>query len=91
MEKKQTAIHWIIEALSLHLTDVQKVQFEGLFQQAIGMEKEQMEASYSEGLKRMSYIRSLVDGLMVPDDNPVPDDFETFYKNKYGDNQTSND
>lgn len=90
MENKQTAVEWLQKALSLHLNDVQKVQFEGLFQQAIGMEKDQMEECYTEGLKRMSYIRSLVDGLMIPDENPVPDDFDTFYKNKYGRETDSN-
>lgn len=40
--KKQTAVEWLQEALSLHLSDEQKVQFEGLFQQAIEMEKEQI-------------------------------------------------
>jgi hypothetical protein len=42
MEKKKTATQWIIEALSLHLIPDQKVQFEGLFQQALEMEKDQI-------------------------------------------------
>ena len=42
MENKQTAVRWLQEALSLHLSDEQKVQFEGLFQQALEMEKDQI-------------------------------------------------
>lgn len=42
MENKQTAVEWLQEALSLHLTHEQKVQFEGLFQQAIEMERDQI-------------------------------------------------
>jgi hypothetical protein len=42
MEKTQTAVRWLQEALSLHLSDEQKVQFEGLFQQAMEMEKDQI-------------------------------------------------
>lgn len=40
--KQQTAIQWLQEALSLHFTFDQKVQFEGLFQQAKEMEKDQI-------------------------------------------------
>ena len=42
MESKQTAVMWLQEALNLHLTHDQKVQFEGLFQQAIEMERDQI-------------------------------------------------
>jgi aminoglycoside phosphotransferase family enzyme len=42
MEKNQTAVRWLQEALSLHLSDEQKVQFEGLFQQAVEVEKDQI-------------------------------------------------
>jgi hypothetical protein len=38
---KQTAVEWLQEALSIHLTFEQQMQFEGLFQQAKEMEKEQ--------------------------------------------------
>ena len=40
--KQQTAVEWLQEALSLHLTFEQKVQFEGLFQQAKEMERDQI-------------------------------------------------
>ena len=37
--KKQTAVQWLQESLLLHLTFQQEMQFEGLFQQALEMEK----------------------------------------------------
>ena len=40
--KTQTAVEWLQEALSLHLSFDQKVQFEGLFQQAKEMERDQI-------------------------------------------------
>jgi len=39
---KQTAVEFLQECLSIHLSHQQQVQFEGLFQQAKEMEKEQM-------------------------------------------------
>ena len=39
---KQTAVEWLQECLNLHLTHEQKMQFEGLFQQAKEMEKQQI-------------------------------------------------
>jgi hypothetical protein len=42
LENNQTAVMWLQKALSLHLTNEQKVQFEGLFQQALGMERDQI-------------------------------------------------
>jgi hypothetical protein len=38
---KQTAVGFLQEALSIHLTFEQQMQFEGLFQQAKEMEEEQ--------------------------------------------------
>ena len=38
---KQTAVEFLQECLSSHLTHEQQMQFEGLFQQAKEMEKEQ--------------------------------------------------
>lgn len=60
----QTAIEWLQEALSLHLTFDQKVQFEGLFQQAKEMEKDQIlyahEAAYiNMNLSFRGYERSV--------------------------------
>jgi hypothetical protein len=42
MENKQTAVEWLQEAVSLHLTLEQRFQFEGLFQQCLEMEREQI-------------------------------------------------
>ena len=39
---KQTSIEWLIECLNIHLTEEQKTQFEGLFQQAKQMHKEEI-------------------------------------------------
>lgn len=39
---KQTAVEWLQECLSSHLTHEQQMQFEGLYQQALSMEKEQI-------------------------------------------------
>jgi hypothetical protein len=46
---KQTAVEWLQECLSIHITDDQKMQFEGLFQQAKAMEKEQIVNTYRDG------------------------------------------
>ena len=45
--KKQTAVQWLQK--SLHLTFEQKMQFEGLFQQALEIEKQQIEDAYKKG------------------------------------------
>jgi hypothetical protein len=39
---KQTAIEWLQECLNIHLTYEQQIQFEGFFQQAKEIEKEQI-------------------------------------------------
>jgi hypothetical protein len=46
-----TAVIWLQKALELHLTEEQKQQFEGLFQQAIDMEREQITNAYLDGNK----------------------------------------
>lgn len=49
--KKQTAVQWLQK--SLHLTFEQEMKFEGLFQQALEMEKQQIfdayDAAYMNG------------------------------------------
>jgi hypothetical protein len=47
---KQTSIEWLKECLSIHLTDEQKQQFEGLFQQAKAMEKELIKDAFNSGM-----------------------------------------
>jgi hypothetical protein len=49
MTTKQTAVEWLQECLSIHLSHQQQMQFEGLFQQAKAMEKEQMKDAYVTG------------------------------------------
>jgi hypothetical protein len=44
-----TAVKWLQEALSIHLTFEQQMQFEGLFQQAKEMEKQQIIDAFNEG------------------------------------------
>ena len=39
---KQTAVQFLYKFVQLKLTDEQQAQFEGLFQQALEMEKEQL-------------------------------------------------
>jgi hypothetical protein len=39
---KQTAVEWLVTHINLGLTYEQEVIFEGLFERAKGMEKEQM-------------------------------------------------
>jgi len=51
--KKQimkTAVEFLQEALFLHLTLDQQFQFEGLFQQALEFEKEQIIKAYQQGV-----------------------------------------
>ncbi len=43
MMEKQTAVLFLYEFVQLKLTDEQQAQFEGLFQQALEMEKKQIE------------------------------------------------
>ena len=40
--KKQTAVQWLQDSLDIHFSFEQQMQFEGLFQQALEMEKEQI-------------------------------------------------
>ena len=46
-----TAVEFLQEALYLHLTLDQQMQFEGLFQQALEMEKQQIMDAYWDGGK----------------------------------------
>ena len=46
---KQTAVEWLQECLNLHLTHDQKMQYEGLFQQAKEMEKQQIMDAWDDG------------------------------------------
>lgn len=46
---KQTAVQFLYEFVQLKLTYSQQAQFEGLFQQALEMEKEQIKNAYVYG------------------------------------------
>ena len=46
---KQTAVEFLQECLSIHLSHQQQMQFEGLFQQAKEMEKEQIVSAHING------------------------------------------
>ena len=46
---KQSSIEFLQECLSIHLTHEQKIQFDGLFQQAIAMHKEEIKNAYNSG------------------------------------------
>jgi NAD(P)H-dependent flavin oxidoreductase YrpB (nitropropane dioxygenase family) len=50
MSNKQTAVQWLQECLSLHLTHEQQMQFEGLFQQANDMARHQVMEGHIIGL-----------------------------------------
>jgi hypothetical protein len=49
MPKKMTAIEYVQRVIYIHLTHEEQMQFEGLFQQAKAMEKEQIIETYNEG------------------------------------------
>ena len=46
---KQSSVEWLIECLNIHLTEEQKTQFEGLFQQSKQMHKKEIESAYFFG------------------------------------------
>lgn len=49
MERVQTAVEWLYEFVQMKLTNEQQIQFEGLFQQAKQMEKEQIINAWRNG------------------------------------------
>jgi len=48
------------------------------------MEEEQMRKAYSEGFKRCSYIKLLSEGNVLSEGERIPEDFDTYYENNYG-------
>ena len=46
---KQSSIEWLEECLSIHFTHEQKMQFEGLFQQAKAMHKQEIMDAFGVG------------------------------------------
>ena len=47
---KQSSIEFLQECLSIHFTHEQQMQFDGLFQQAKEIHKEEIETTYEEGM-----------------------------------------
>ena len=48
---QQTAVDFLYEFVQMKLTNEQQMQFEGLFQQAKQMEKDQLIQTYNDGYK----------------------------------------
>ena len=57
-----TAVEFLQEALYLHLTLDQQMQFEGLFQQALEMEKQQIMDAYWDG--KQDYLCHDIDSII---------------------------
>ena len=73
----KTAVEFLQEALYLHLTLDQQMQFEGLFQQALEMEKQQIIKAYQQGVTE-EYGDTL--------DFSNCSDAEDYYNNRYENN-----
>jgi hypothetical protein len=67
---QQTAVEWLQECLLTHFSHEQIMQFEGLFQQAKAMEKEQI-------------IKAFDDGYCKGDKELSWDDIEQYYNETY--------
>jgi hypothetical protein len=52
---KQTAVEWLVTHINLGLTYEQEVIFEGLFEQAKEMEKEQIKDAWYNSLTKGDY------------------------------------
>jgi len=57
--KQQTAVEFLKEALSIHFSFDEKMRFEGLFQQAKEMEKEQIIDAYQQGFNNAYFSNPL--------------------------------
>ena len=76
---KQTAVEWLQEAISIHLTFEQQMQFEGLFQQAIEMEKKQIIDALRQGVNIELGINEFKENYLTYSQN-----FDRYYNLKYG-------
>jgi len=81
--KQQTAVDFLAECLSIHFTLSQKMQFEGLFQQAKEMEKQQIIESYHKA--QLSLLELLKEETMLFDSIDSNDkiDAEQYYKETF--------
>ena len=81
MANKITAVEWLLE--SMLLSHEQQMQFEGLFQQAKAMEKEQNQNFYIEGRDFANYAHDEeYGGIEYWDREPMG--FEQYYNETYG-------
>ena len=47
---KQSSVEFLQDCLFIHFTHEQKMQFDGLFQQAKAMHKDEIKTTYEEGM-----------------------------------------
>ena len=81
LEDKQTAVEWLFRALWDEPKD--KLTWWAIFDEAMEIEKQQLEQAYRQGYKRCSYIKSLMDDNWNTNDQPIPKDFKTYYDDNY--------
>ena len=72
---QQTAVEWLQECLLTHFSHEQIMQFEGLFQQAKAMEKEQIIKAFDNGIIAYNNQDRITDDI----DN----DSEQYYNETY--------
>ena len=77
---QQTAVNFLYEFVQLKLTHEQQMQFEGLFQQAKQMEKEQIIHAWREG-----------DNDSMYDPKELDQQAELYYNETYMTNKNNND
>lgn len=74
MEKQKTAVEFLYEFVQLKLTNEQQMQFEGLFQQAKQMEKEQIIEAFEDGFVERQFS--------------IESNAKHYYESKYGKDET---
>lgn len=84
---QQTAVEWLQECLLIHFSHEQIMQFEGLFQQAKAMEKEQIIKAASND-RVFQIAKYLVDGeesnlSLFEWRNTIKIDAEQYYNETY--------
>jgi len=75
MDNKQTAVEWLQECLLTHFSHEQIMQFEGLFQQAKAMEKQQINNAWDSGIDAYLNNEDLIEAWAG---------FKKYYKKTYG-------
>jgi hypothetical protein len=79
---KQTSVEWLIECLNIHLTEEQKTQFEGLFQQSKQMHKEEM-------INLLQWMNKVAETNPMQLETDHDDIVEQYYQETYGGNNES--